>query len=253
MYVCVYVCISVGLRACLNACVFGGMRELACICTYVWKQVCEGVPGRSTVQCMHRWSKILRPGLVKGPWSPEEDLILKQYVDQFGTNNWKECCKLVKGRNGKQCRERWANILRPSVKKGDWTPEEDKIMFEMQQQIGSQWTKIAEYLPGRTENSIKNRYYCTLRKFAAPPKKKVSLQVSIPSELPVELSVPTTQFVEPADDEVCSLVRQIAMLEELLTSTRGELDLLEKEYEEGLVQEPAVMTTEVEVMPQEVI
>ena len=211
-----------------------------------WKQVCEGVPGRSTVQCMHRWSKILKPGLVKGPWSPEEDLILKQYVREFGTNNWKECCKLVKGRNGKQCRERWANILKPSVKKGDWTPEEDKIMFEMQQQIGSQWTKIAEYLPGRTENSIKNRYYCTLRKFAAPPKKKVSLQVPFNTEVHVELPPPTTQFVEPADDEVSSLVRQITMLEELLLSTRTELDLLEQEYEEGL-------NPEVEVIAQEVI
>lgn len=217
-----------------------------------WKSVCEGVPGRSTVQCMHRWSKILKPGLVKGPWSPEEDLILKQYVSDYGTNNWKECCKLVKGRNGKQCRERWANILRPSVKKGDWTPEEDKIMFEMQQQIGSQWTKIAKYLPGRTENSIKNRYYCTLRKFAAPPRKKQNLQV--PVEIQMDLPQPAQQFVEPADDEVCSLVRQIAMLEELLTSTRTELDMLEKEYEEGLDPEGEVNLDEAcDSLVQEVI
>ena len=107
-----------------------------------------------------------------------------------------------------------------SVKKGDWTPEEDKIMFEMQQQIGSQWTKIAEYLPGRTENSIKNRYYCTLRKFSAVPKKKVSLPVPATEDIAPIATQCATQFVEPADDEVCCLVRQITLLEELLSSTR---------------------------------
>lgn len=64
-------------------------------------------------------------------------------------------------------------------------------MFEMHQQIGSQWTKIAEYLPGRTENSIKNRYYSTLRKFSAVPKKKVSLPVPISED--TEDSTPSHQ------------------------------------------------------------
>lgn len=203
--------------------------------TKYWKQVQQRVPGRSTVQCMHRWSKILMPGLVKGPWSVEEDEILVRYVNENGTNNWKECCKLIQGRNGKQCRERWLNI-QPEVKKGDWTPEEDKILFEMQQQIGSQWTKIAEYLPGRNENSIKNRYYSTLRKFANAPKRKVNIPVAVPSDVTESLPQPQPQFIEPADDEVSCLVRQIVLLEELLSSTRSELNILEKEYEEGLVQ-----------------
>ena len=145
-----------------------------------WKSVSDKVIGRSAVQCMHRWSKILQPGLVKGPWSANEDEILTKYVEEYGANSWKQCCKLITGRNGKQCRERWANILQPSLKKGDWTPEEDKIMFEMVQQIGTQWTRIVEHLPGRTENSIKNRYYSTLRKYSTTPKKKVCVPVEVP-------------------------------------------------------------------------
>lgn len=129
-----------------------------------WRKVAQLVPGRSSVQCMHRWSKILKPGRVKGPWSPAEDAVLRAWVKTMGPQKWSLCAEKIAGRNGKQCRERWCNALDPIVRKGDWSVNEDVTIFELFQQLGSRWAEIAKRLQGRTENSIKNRFYSTLRK-----------------------------------------------------------------------------------------
>mmetsp|Transcript_27968 Transcript_27968/g.24644 ORF Transcript_27968/g.24644 Transcript_27968/m.24644 type:complete len:165 (+) Transcript_27968:556-1050(+) len=77
----------------------------------------------------------------------------------------------VEGRSGKQCRERWFNNLNPEVRKGGWSMDEDKLIFDLYQKYGSSWSKVAKYVPNRTENSIKNRFYSTLRKLASDRKK----------------------------------------------------------------------------------
>jgi len=136
-----------------------------------WKLVAKAVFGRNQVQCLHRWTKILQPGLTKGPWSIEEDRKLMQWVKKEGPNKWTSCAEYIKGRSGKQCRERWLNTLNPDVKKGNWEPEEDYMIFKLFQQFGSQWSKINLYFQNRTENSIKNRFYSTLRRIAAQNKK----------------------------------------------------------------------------------
>ena len=71
-----------------------------------WKNIAEKVHGRSPIQCLHRWSKILKPGLVKGPWSVHEDLLLREWVENEGEEKWSMCAKNIIGRSGKQCRER---------------------------------------------------------------------------------------------------------------------------------------------------
>jgi hypothetical protein len=129
-----------------------------------WRKVAQMVPGRSSVQCMHRWSKILKPGRVKGPWSSSEDSVLCEWVRTMGPTGWSRCAAKIAGRNGKQCRERWCNVLDPGICKGAWKAQEDFVIYELHSQFGSKWAKIALRLPGRTENSIKNRFYSTLRK-----------------------------------------------------------------------------------------
>jgi len=138
-----------------------------------WKIIAEIVKGRTSVQCLHRWSKILKPGIIKGPWTTEQDRKLLEWVRTEGPKHWNQCAEYITGRTGKQCRERWFNTLNPQIKKGEWTPEEDFIIFETYRAFGSQWTKIAKKLNnGRTENAIKNRFYSTLRRIAAKKKNE---------------------------------------------------------------------------------
>nr|GFC06496.1 transcription factor MYB3R-5-like [Tanacetum cinerariifolium] len=71
-----------------------------------WKKIAESIPGRSDVQCLHRWQKVLNPELVKGPWTKEEDDRIKELVEKYGCKKWSLIANHLAGRIGKQCRER---------------------------------------------------------------------------------------------------------------------------------------------------
>ena len=75
---------------------------------------------RSDVQCLHRWRKVLRPGLVKGPWTKDEDKIIIDCI-KLGVSKWSEIAERIPGRIGKQCRERWFNHLDPKIKRTEWS------------------------------------------------------------------------------------------------------------------------------------
>lgn len=102
----------------------------------------------------------------RGPWTADEDELLTNLVKKFGTKKWALIAELVPGRVGKQCRERYLNHLRTDVKKTAWTEEEDMTLIRAQQELGNRWSAIARLLPGRPENSVKNRWnsLCNKRK-----------------------------------------------------------------------------------------
>lgn len=136
-----------------------------------WQKISDKIEGRSPLQCLHRWSKILKPGLIKGPWTKEEDSLLTEWVEAQGPNKWAQAASAIKGRSGKQIRERWFNHLDPRLKHSKWTSSEDEQIFNLYQKFGSSWSKIAKGMQGRPENSIKNRFYSTLRRIASDRRK----------------------------------------------------------------------------------
>ncbi|KAL7713093.1 Transcription factor MYB23 [Entamoeba marina] len=91
-------------------------------------------------------------------WTQQEDLFLEKAVEIYGARNWRLIAEMVPNRTRKQCRERYCNHLDPSINKTIWTSEEDAILAELHQQVGNKWSYIKKYLPGRTANTIKNRF-----------------------------------------------------------------------------------------------
>ncbi|CAL9126998.1 unnamed protein product [Musa textilis] len=104
-------------------------------------------------------------GVKKGPWTPEEDLMLVSYIQEHGPGNW----KAVPANTGllrcsKSCRLRWTNYLRPGIKRGNFTEQEEKLIIHLQALLGNRWAAIASYLPERTDNDIKNFWNTHLKK-----------------------------------------------------------------------------------------
>ncbi|KAJ3675271.1 hypothetical protein LUZ60_004313 [Juncus effusus] len=109
---------------------------------------------------------MVRPvGIKKGSWNPEEDLNLASYVQRYGTGNW----DMVPSKTGlkrsiKSCKLRWMNYLRPGIKRGNFTAQEENMIIHLQALLGNRWAAIASYLPDRTDNDIKNYWNTRLKK-----------------------------------------------------------------------------------------
>lgn len=186
-----------------------------------WKQIAEFVPNRNHTQCLQRWAKVLAPDLRKGQWSAEEDTRLVALVAEMARSeegfvrNWAEVADRITGRTTKQCRERWFNHLDPSIKRGNYTAEEDKLIMEQQAMIGNRWSVISGMLPGRTEDAVKIRWKTLTRPASSAntsakkrKPKTNSTNSSVSSKAQKENRKPLLRKKMPEQKEVDRFVRK---------------------------------------------
>lgn len=137
----------------------------------------------------------------------QEDECLVEVISDLGTSDWSAVSNVlvtkfgIKVRSGKKCRERWINHLNPEVSKSVWGEDEEKILFRCHGFYGNQWTEIAKFLPGRTDNSVKNYFYSTLRRKIRwynklrPAHEKITISANEVSLIPIL----TKQVLETPD------------------------------------------------------
>ncbi|KAI4335029.1 hypothetical protein L6164_013715 [Bauhinia variegata] len=113
--------------------------------------------------------------LRRGPWTVDEDLTLINYIANHGEGRWNSLARSAGlKRTGKSCRLRWLNYLRPDVRRGNISLEEQLLILDLHSRWGNRWSKIAQYLPGRTDNEIKNYWRTRVQKHAKQLKCDVN-------------------------------------------------------------------------------
>ncbi|KAL7594796.1 hypothetical protein Lser_V15G27606 [Lactuca serriola] len=129
----------------------------------------------------------------RGLWSPEEDEKLIRFITTHGYGCWSEVPeKAGLQRCGKSCRLRWINYLRPDIRRGKFTHDEEKLIINLHSVVGNKWAHIASHLPGRTDNEIKNYWNSWI-------KKKINRKASSTSMM-TRLSTTSTSIDQPHSD-----------------------------------------------------
>jgi len=126
------------------------------------KKITKNSPAVQAKQASYKKSKRAR-----NPWTPKEDAKLMELMKKYG-QSWAMVSSQLEGRTGKQVRDRYLNKLRPNIKLGDWTAQEDELIVKLLKEVGNRWSLIANHLPGRTEGQVKNRFYSFIKKRLQP-------------------------------------------------------------------------------------
>lgn len=159
------------------------MAALKIYGTQNWQAVAQTLDGRTGQQCLHRYEKAINPQIKRGRWTSDEDELLRQAVKPFIQSgatriNWSTVKLTVPGRTDVQCRERWVNILDPSISAAPFTPAEDQKLLEMVELYGTgNWSKISQELgKTRTDNQLWRRWKQISKKKRSKPTKKAALK-----------------------------------------------------------------------------
>uniref|UniRef100_A0ACD5VWC9 Uncharacterized protein n=1 Tax=Avena sativa TaxID=4498 RepID=A0ACD5VWC9_AVESA len=141
-----------------------------------------------------------RAAVKRGPWSPEEDDALRDYMQRYGnTGSWITLPKRAGLRRcGKSCRLRWLNYLRPDIRHGGFTDEEDAVIYSLYSQLGSKWSLIASQLERRTDNDVKNHWNTKLKKRLATAAAAFSSRISPSSMAPLPAPVAAAHPTPPS-------------------------------------------------------
>ncbi|KAK8886019.1 hypothetical protein M9Y10_041478 [Tritrichomonas musculus] len=189
-----------------------------------WHQIASNFPNKTTQQVTERWEKVLDPELVKGSWTRDEDQTIINFVRENGCKNWTRLSSLLPGRIGKQCRERWRNHLDPNIKHTTWTDDEDILLFKLHNQYGNRWVKISSMMPGRSDNSIKNRWNSTLKKISSPELKNISTPILLQNKSyqPNQMEMPHVVLDETKDNS-----HQLSVVNPTPVQTNGPIPMVQ--------------------------
>lgn len=127
-----------------------------------WSAIAAELKNRTAIQCSARYKRI-KPGIVKGAWTQEEDDHLIALIQKFG-KNWSLISKYMPSRSGKQIRDRFLNTLDPTLNREKFSEEEDQKIIDLFNKYGTAWSKISGFFDRRTGDMIKNRFYSSLKK-----------------------------------------------------------------------------------------
>ena len=124
----------------------------------------------------------------KNKFTLSEDALLRTLVMRYGENKWENIAQLMKGRNPRQCKDRWVYYLSPRVNNSPWTEEDEAKLVELVNRIGFHWVRISKLFPGRTDTQIKNKWNVLKRRMDA----------DVPIQIPPNVFGPETQPAQPA-------------------------------------------------------
>lgn len=131
-------------------------------------------------------------------FTAEEDQRLKDIVRQVGLNDWEKVSQLMGTRNVRQCKDRWYTYLDPGINSEPWTEKEDQLLVSLYQEIGPKWVKMSRFFIGRSDNSIKNRWYYHLKKHFSGTEVSNNQKMSPPQPSAVPIcsaaSIPVPQL-----------------------------------------------------------
>ncbi|KAF8168227.1 hypothetical protein B0H34DRAFT_684715 [Crassisporium funariophilum] len=127
-----------------------------------WKNIAEQVPGRTNKACRKRWLHSLQPNVKKSAWTPSEDTLLMELRHNLGPK-WSTIARQIFGRTDDACSKRYREALDPSLKKDDWTPEEDEKLMQAYNRVGGKWGQVGQELQ-RSGLGCRNRWRLLERK-----------------------------------------------------------------------------------------